>query len=194
MYIYVCMHIFMYVHAHSHKHTRSRTNTHRTRTRTRTHTHTYSLSHTYQYVYMIYAHTHVCVYTEICSHVQFLIQIHVQMHTYTYIHTHIHIQRHIYTCGMCVHKYVDVYIYMSELLILLAMFDVVSANKYYAQGITTDRNSRCVLRLGCGLGTVIFVNRLLISKLLMSIKTDGCGPFPHCFSSPFQPMCSQYSQ
>jgi len=28
-----------------------------------------------------------------------------------------------------------------------------------------------------------FENRVLISKLLMSIKTDGCGPFPHCLSS-----------
>ena len=39
-----------------------------------------------------------------------------------------------------------------------------------------------------------FVNRLLLSKLLMSIKTDVCGPFPHCLSVPFQPMYSQYSQ
>jgi len=36
-----------------------------------------------------------------------------------------------------------------------------------------------------------FVNRLLISKLLMSIKTDVCGPFPHCLSLPFQPMYSR---
>jgi len=31
-----------------------------------------------------------------------------------------------------------------------------------------------------------FVNRLLISKLFMSIKIDVCGPFPHCLSVPFQ--------
>jgi len=39
-----------------------------------------------------------------------------------------------------------------------------------------------------------FVNRLLISKLFMFIKTELCGPFPHCLSVPFQPMYSQYSQ
>jgi len=54
---------------------------------------------------------------------------------------------------------------------------------------------RCARRLGCGLGTQLnFVNRLFISTLLMSIKTDGCGPFPHCLSLPFQPMYSQYFQ
>jgi len=39
-----------------------------------------------------------------------------------------------------------------------------------------------------------FVNRLLVFKLLMSIKTDVCGLFPLCLSVPFQPMYSQYSQ
>jgi len=39
-----------------------------------------------------------------------------------------------------------------------------------------------------------FVNRLRISKLLMSMKTDVRGPYTHCLSLPFQLMCFQYSQ
>ena len=36
-----------------------------------------------------------------------------------------------------------------------------------------------------------FVNSLLICRFWMSIKTDGCGPFPHCLSLPLQHMYSQ---
>jgi len=54
---------------------------------------------------------------------------------------------------------------------------------------------RCSRRLRCGLGTgptqstnvipkLNFVNRLLISKLLMSIKTEIRGPSPRCLCLP----------
>ena len=39
-----------------------------------------------------------------------------------------------------------------------------------------------------------FVNKLLISKLSMSNKTDESLPCPRCLSLPFQPMYSQYSR
>ena len=104
-----------------------------------------------------------------------------------YMYMFIHI--YIYIC-MYIYVYIYVYIYI-YICICICVCVRVYINEYLRtthgntlQPITTRINKLQHKSIG---GT------LLISKWLMSIKTDVRGPYPRCLSVPFQPMNFQYS-
>jgi len=128
----------------------------------------YICMHTYMFV-CIHIYKYIFIHTCICIFIYIYIYTHMYVHIYEYIYVYIYIYICICIC-VCVRVYINEYLRTTHGNTL--------------QPITTRINK---LQHKSIRGT------LLISKWLMSIKTDVRGPYPRCLSVPFQPMNFQYS-